>query len=82
MFIDLSDDHVAAVGAGHGAADQEQVVLHIDAHDLEVARRASARCPYRPAMRLPLNTRAGNVFMPVPPAWRCTFFTPWVARWP
>ena len=36
----------------------------------------------RPAMRLPLNTRAGNVFMLVPPPCRCTFFTPCVARWP
>src|SRR5690606_24987672 len=34
--VGLADDDEAAVVAGHGAADQQQVVFGVDAHDLQV----------------------------------------------
>ena len=40
LFVCLNH-HVAAVGPRHGAADQQQVVLHVDADDLEIADRAA-----------------------------------------
>ena len=38
--------------------------------------------PMRPAMRVPLNTRAGVAHWPMEPGARCTRWAPWLARWP
>src|SRR6185437_5220829 len=36
-----TDDDLAALRTGHGAADEEQIALDIDLHDLEILRRAA-----------------------------------------
>ena len=38
-FIGLSDGQIAAVGAGHRAFDEDQVVFGVDSHDFEVPHR-------------------------------------------
>src|SRR5262249_29793184 len=40
LLVSWADDDEAAVGAGDGSADQEQVILAIDAHQREVADSA------------------------------------------
>ena len=59
MFVCLND-HVAAVRAGHGAADQQQIVLGVDAARASGCGPSSGRCRSWPGIRLPLTTRLGN----------------------
>ena len=65
MFTDyklvrLPDHHVAAVGAGHRAADQQQIVFRVDAHHFEVAHGAAFVADTGRPCCLPLKTWAGN----------------------
>src|SRR5205814_1763291 len=53
------DNHVSAVGAGDGAADQEQVVLQIDANDLQIAGRHFF-VPHAAGHSLPLEDAGGE----------------------
>ena len=82
QLVRFLNHHVTAVRTRHGAADQQQIVLGVDAHELSGSASCVCALPYWPAMPAPLSTRLGNALRPVPPACRCTFFTPCVARWP
>ena len=43
--VRFADDQIAAIGAGNGAADQEQIMLEIDADHFQIARGLCARFP-------------------------------------
>src|SRR5271154_5317016 len=57
--VGLADDQIAAVGARHGAADQQQIVLGVDADQLQIpaGRAGIAVAAGHP---LPLEDAAGG----------------------
>ena len=66
-FTALRTKHEAAVRAGDGALDEQQVALGVALDDLEVERGDLLRCRCWPAICMPLNTRAGVAQAPIEP---------------
>ena len=63
-LVRLPDGEVAAVGAGHGPLDQEQVVGRVDPHDLEVADRDPGVADAAPACGCPSGCGPGRRWGP------------------
>jgi hypothetical protein len=65
--------------ARDAAAHEQQALLRVDAHHLDV-QRGDALVAHVPGMRRPLITRPGNEPGPIDPPWRKYSWAPWVAR--
>jgi hypothetical protein len=78
----LESSRKPPIGPGTAPCTSNQMILGVDAHDLDVAHRA-ALVAVTTGHAAPLGHVAGQLTLqPVEPPWRCTFFTPCVARWP
>ena len=77
----LPDQDNRALGAGDGAAEKSRLrsVSTPTTSRLRVVTRSP---PMRPAIGMPLKTRAGVAQAPIEPGARCTLWLPWLAPWP
>ena len=76
-----ADEDHAAAGAGDGALDEQQARSASTAWTVRFCVVVRT-WPMRPAMRVPLKTRAGVAQAPMEPGERCLRWTPWPAPRP
>ena len=78
----VADEHQAAAGPGHGALEQQQVCARRRPGRPRRLRVVTRSPPIWPAIRVPLNTRAGVAQAPMEPGARWCLWLPWLAPWP